>query len=200
MVTKVTLFLEDLCHILFIFCHIPLTLDTVSELSSGLHHILDPAELHFMFGTEDRSRVSRGEYELARLEDVSEHVSRVAKRSGQPPPDKAYKLRYDGRNYRFNLQKTKSLLAPQANIHFKEGDSLALFLQIYNSFAGNHTYKMRVTNNSRLLELQFQYFDEDEYYYDYEDGDNSFFSNCDNYIMRSSVIYFYFFFFTNNYF
>ena len=91
------------------------------EFSRGVHHLLDPTELQYIFGTTDKSRVNQDEYHLVVLKDVLDHEKTVAKRSGQPPPDKAYTLDIFGKHYNLKLKKTKDLLAPHAKIQFTEG-------------------------------------------------------------------------------
>ena len=100
------------------------------EFSKGLHHLLDPTELQYIFGTTDKNRINQDEYHLVVLKDVLDHEKAIAKRSGLPPPDKAYSLDIFGKHYNLKLKKTKDLLAPHAKVEFKEG----LFLTWWNNF------------------------------------------------------------------
>merc|ERR1712106_533000 len=98
-----------------------------------------------------------------------------AKRSGEPEPDAAYNLDVFGNSYNLRLKRNTDLLAPNAKLVIKDG---------------NHTYTQRITNSS--YPVAWLVVDEDE-----EDGwgldadeapeDNSAMTECDNYIVRSTV-------------
>ena len=70
-----------------------------AELSEGLHTLLRPAELHYMFGSPDPATVDRSQYMLVALHDVTHQERLRAKRSGEQEPDAAFKLDMFGREY-----------------------------------------------------------------------------------------------------
>ena len=53
-----------------------------SELDDGLHTLLSPEELHFVFGTKDHSMVSKEEYSVVAIKDTLQQAKEVAKRAG----------------------------------------------------------------------------------------------------------------------
>ena len=53
-----------------------------SELDDGVHTLLTPEELHFVFGTRDPSLVSKEEYSLVAIKDTLQQAKEVAKRAG----------------------------------------------------------------------------------------------------------------------
>ena len=69
------------------------------EIEDGLHHLLEPAELHYMFGTTDKSKINHEEYTVVAIKDILNQEKEVAKRSGQPAPDAAYQMNAFGNNY-----------------------------------------------------------------------------------------------------
>ena len=69
------------------------------ELEAGLHTLLSPAELHYMFGTSDQARVDTAHYSLVLMRDTAATERARAKRSGQAAPDAAYSLDMFGTNY-----------------------------------------------------------------------------------------------------
>ena len=69
------------------------------ELSEGLHTLLRPAELHYMFGSPDPATVDRSQYMLVALHDVTHQERLRAKRSGEEEPDAAFKLDMFGTEY-----------------------------------------------------------------------------------------------------
>ena len=54
----------------------------VSELEDGVHTLLTPEELHFVFGTKDHSLVSKEEYSVVAIKDTLQQTREVAKRAG----------------------------------------------------------------------------------------------------------------------
>ena len=70
-----------------------------AELSEGLHTLLRPAELHYMFGSPDPATVDRSQYVLVALHDVTHQERLRAKRSGEEEPDAAFKLDMFGTEY-----------------------------------------------------------------------------------------------------
>ena len=52
------------------------------ELEAGVHTLLSPEELHFIFGTREAGLVSREEYSLVALRDTLIQAREVAKRAG----------------------------------------------------------------------------------------------------------------------
>ena len=52
------------------------------ELEAGVHTLLSPEELHFIFGTREPGLVSREEYSLVALRDTLTQAREVAKRAG----------------------------------------------------------------------------------------------------------------------
>ena len=53
-----------------------------SELDDGVHTLLTPEELHFVFGTRDHSLVSKEEYSVVAIKDTLQQAKEVAKRAG----------------------------------------------------------------------------------------------------------------------
>ena len=53
-----------------------------SELDDGVHTLLTPEELHFVFGTRDPSLVSKEEYSMVAIKDTLQQAKEVAKRAG----------------------------------------------------------------------------------------------------------------------
>ena len=160
-----------------------------TDLDRGLHQLLHPIELHYMFGTTDHNKVSSEEYRVVLLKNIVKQEAEVAKRSGQKPPDAAYNINIFGNEYNlrfrkifhifegqfsnFRLQKVRSLLTPHAKIQFKED---------------NHTYTMKLTNETSLPVAWLVAEEEDDAWgYDEDEEDNSVWSECDNYILRSTV-------------
>ena len=87
-----------------------------SELDDGLHTLLSPEELHFVFGTKDHSMVSKEEYSVVAIKDTLQQAKQVAKRAGVmimcdieidhepviegiPAPDKAFSIDIEGKTY-----------------------------------------------------------------------------------------------------
>ena len=54
----------------------------ISELEDGVHTLLTPEELHFVFGTKDHSLVSKEEYSVVAIKDTLQQAREVAKRAG----------------------------------------------------------------------------------------------------------------------
>ena len=63
-----------------------------------MHHLLHPAELHYMFGTTNYDKVDTEEYRMVTLRNILDQEQEVAKRSGQKPPDAAYNIDIFGEN------------------------------------------------------------------------------------------------------
>ena len=106
--------------------------------------------------------------------DTVHAESEKAKRSGEPEPDAAYSLGAFGRQYNLRLMRNTDLLAPHAKLVIKDG---------------NHTYTERVTNSSYPVEWLLAE-EDDGWGWDEYDGsgeDNSAMTECDNFIVRSSV-------------
>ena len=53
-----------------------------SELDDGVHTLLTPEELHFVFGTRDPGLVSKEEYSMVAIKDTLQQAKEVAKRAG----------------------------------------------------------------------------------------------------------------------
>ena len=53
-----------------------------SELDDGVHTLLTPEELHFVFGTRDPGLVSKEEYSMVAIKDTLQQAKQVAKRAG----------------------------------------------------------------------------------------------------------------------
>ena len=69
------------------------------ELIAGLHNLLRPAELHYMFGSPDPATVDSSQYMLVAMQDVTHQERLRAKRSGEEEPDAAFKLDMFGNEY-----------------------------------------------------------------------------------------------------
>ena len=52
------------------------------ELDDGVHTLLTPEELHFVFGTRDPGLVSKEEYSMVAIKDTLQQAKEVAKRAG----------------------------------------------------------------------------------------------------------------------
>ena len=91
-----------------------------SELDDGVHTLLTPEELHFVFGTRDHSLVSKEEYSVVAIKDTLQQAKEVAKRAGGkkivqrllhipfkilylfkgiPAPDKSFTIDIEGKTY-----------------------------------------------------------------------------------------------------
>ena len=69
------------------------------ELAQGLHNILRPSELHYMFGTQDPSEVDSSQYMLVAMHNTVHQEKERAKRNGEKEPDAAFKLAMFGNEY-----------------------------------------------------------------------------------------------------
>ena len=74
------IFPPGLFKILFVFLQFLCLLS--SELDDGVHTLLTPEELHFVFGTRDHSLVSKEEYSVVAIKDTLQQAKEVAKRAG----------------------------------------------------------------------------------------------------------------------
>ena len=69
------------------------------EMSEGLHKLLKPSELHYMFGTEDPQAVDTSQYVVVALHNTLHQERDKAKRNGEKEPDAAFKLDMFGNEY-----------------------------------------------------------------------------------------------------
>ena len=76
------------------------------ELTEGLHNLLRPAELHYMFGSPDPATVDSSQYVLVALHDVTHQERDRAKRSGEEEPDAAFKMDMFGTEYNMRSDPT----------------------------------------------------------------------------------------------
>ena len=119
-------------------------------------------------------------YSIVQMINTVHSEKELAKRSGEPEPDAAYSLDAFGNQYNLRLMRNTDLIAPNAKLVIKDG---------------NHTYTERVTNSSYPVEwLLAEENEEDGCTWcldteDYEGSgeDNSAMTECDNFIVRSSV-------------
>ena len=114
-------------------------------------------------------------YSIVQMINTVHAEKEKAKRSGEPEPDAAYSLDAFGNNYNLKLKRNTDLIASNAKLVIKDG---------------NHTYTERVTNSSYPVEWLLAEEDDGWGYNEYDgsgDEDNSAMTECDNFIVRSSV-------------
>ena len=122
-------------------------------------------------------------YSIVQMINTVHSEKEKAKRSGEPEPDAAYSLDAFGNQYNLRLKRNTDLVAPNAKLVIKDG---------------NHTYTERVTNSSYPVEWLLAeestctWCIDAEDYEDYEGSgeDNSAMTECDNFIVRSSVSFY----------
>merc|ERR1719348_2196612 len=91
---------------------------------------MSPEELHHFFGVTDPGKVDHQSYMIVEMTNVLAEERERAKRSGERPPDRAFRVSAFGSTYNLRLKKNKNLVADNATITIKEG---------------NHTYTEHVT-------------------------------------------------------
>merc|ERR1711962_670766 len=139
------------------------------------HELLSEDELLHMFGVTDPNQVEKDSYHLTTMTNVLEEAHAMAKRSGEQPPDAAYKLSAFGNSYNLKLMKRSSLVKPGAKVVLRD-----------KAENGTHIYTEWVANGNfpvAWLEAEDELFEYEDY--EGEDIDNTKFSTCDHYINRS---------------
>ena len=100
-----------------------------SELDDGLHTLLSPEELHFVFGTKDHSMVSKEEYRVVAIKDTLQQAKQVAKRAGV-----MISVRYRNRSWTCNWRHSSSR---QGLLNWHWGQNLQPQVKMYQYFEQN---------------------------------------------------------------
>jgi len=159
------------------------------------HQLMSPEELHHFFGVSDPDKVDHESYMIVEMKSVLTEERARAKRSGERPADRAFRVSAFGNTYNLRMKRNNKLLANNASITVKEG---------------NHTYTEHIVRPLwniedfeeeeeewvppvAWLEMEMEAAESDgdcAYNYDQQDEENEYidgsaFCDCDHFIDRS---------------